>query len=367
MVALLAAALRAKGIEGAIVTLRDPHSPDREFPPGVRYEPCGNALVPRLGIPSSPAIVSTLAREVRDADLVHLHELWHVPQTVGGLIAQAERKPYLVSPHGALDPHSLAFYRGLKRISWTIFQRRILERAGGIHVLTDQEAADTRAAGVTSPTRTIPNGVDVERIRAMAAVEPESVRMPPGPYLVFMGRIDPRKGLDVLLQGFAEVAAERHDLNLLLAGSDTVGFWPALAEQARELGIEGRVSYVGYLNEPFKFQLLARAELFVLPSISEGMSMALLEALACGVPSLVTTRCNMPEVETAGAGRVVEPTARSLRDAMMGALSDETSRRAMGANATRLARDRFSIGRMAEDMARFYASLLATAAKSDFA
>ncbi len=317
--------------------------------------------MPRFGIPSSPAILTALAREVRDADLVHLHELWHVPQAIGGLVALADGRPYLVSPHGALDPHSLAYYRGLKRVSWAAYQRRILDGAGGIHVLTEQEAADTRAAGVTAPTRTIPNGVDVERIRALAGPEPESASTPRGPYIAYMGRIDPRKGLDVLIEGFAEVAAERRDLSLVLAGSDTVGLWPALDVQVRRLGLQDRVSYVGHLDEPFKFQMLARAEMFVLPSISEGMSMALLEALACGVPSIVTPQCNIPEIQAAGAGHVAEPTAHAFHDAIMNVLADDASRRVMGANATRLARDRFSIGRMAEDMARFYASLLSTA------
>src|SRR5205823_6479525 len=131
-----------------------------------------------------------------------------------------------------------------------------------------------------------------------------------GPYILFVGRLAPEKGLSVLLEAFSLVHQDMKDVRLLMAGPDEFGLWGALQLQARELGISQSVSYLGTVSEPDKYRLFASARAFVLSSASEGLSVSLLEALACGTPAIISTGCNLPEVETEGAGRVVKPNAR---------------------------------------------------------
>lgn len=357
----LAAALGPKGVESTVVFLADPRAPAIEFPAGVRSVPCGRDLMPKLGIASSPALPFALLREIRAADLVHLHELWHVPQAAAAVFARIVARPYLATLHGELDPWTLRQRRAFKAAAWAFYQKRVLDRAAGIHALTDRERDDVVARGVISPVRVIPNGVDVDGIRRTASGGGPAERPEPRPYILFVGRLDPKKGLDVLVDGFAQVAAERRDLRLVLAGPDTLGLWPSLREKARRLAIADRVTYAGFVDVRTKFRLMAGAESFVLPSISEGMSVAVLEALACGAPCVVSAQCYLPEIASAGAGRVVEPTPAAVSHALLGILADVSLQETMRRNAERLARERFSIERTASEMKAFYEAILSAA------
>src|SRR5947208_7835610 len=116
------------------------------------------------------------------------------------------------------------------------------------------------------------------------------------------------------------------DVRLLMAGPDEFGLWKTLELQARELGISQSVSYLGTVSEPDKYRLFASARAFVLSSASEGLSVSLLEALACGTPAIISTGCNLPEVETEGAGRVVKPSATLFAEAIREMLQDDVSR-----------------------------------------
>lgn len=354
----LTEALTAKGVDNSVVSLSDPRSEPRLFASGVRHVPCGNALVPRLGLPSSPRALGVLAREIKRTDVVHLHELWHGPEVASGILSRMAVQPYVVSPHGGLDPYSVRYYRRLKRLAWAAYQRRILDGASRVHALTVQEESDVLRAGVRAPVRVIPNGVNALAIEKVLRQGGDGGGPQP-PYIVYLGRIDPRKGLDALIDAFSAVVAARSDVSLVLAGPDLAGLWPTLRDRAQRAGLGEKVSYIGFIDGPAKYQLLARAEAFALPSVSEGMSLSLLEALACGAACVISNRCNLPEVQTQGAGRVVEPTPTAFSSALLEILGDDGLRSSMRRNAERLARETFSIGRMADEMIRLYREVLA--------
>jgi len=350
------------GVENVVVALSSRDSPPIKFSNNTTLVECGIAAIPKLAIPASMNLVQKLVREIGAADLVHIHELWHLPHLVGALISRVMDVPYIVSPHGELQPWPLTRHRLLKRIAWLSYEKQILADCLGIHTLTSLEKGAVTALCPGIPLVVIPNGLDVRQIDRDLEVVP-SLRAVHGrltqPYLLFVGRLAPEKGLDLLLDAFSIVHRARREMSLVLAGPDEFGLWGALKERARDLGIAQRVIYLGTVNEPNKYRLFASAHAFLLPSISEGLSVSLLEALACGTPAIITTACNLPEVETAGAGRVVEPIPELFARAVQDTLQDGTAREKMKANARQLVSSRFSIRSMATKMLVFYDEVLA--------
>ncbi len=324
------------------------------MPPEARARLSPAVYMPRLVLPASPALVSDTLESVREADVVHLHELWHPSELLGGVMSRTVGRPFVLSPHGALGPWVREQRRFTKGLAWAAIQGPIVDAASGIHTVTAQEDYEVRAAGIRVPTQVIPNGVDVGAIQggvedARASDSPEA-----DPYILFLGRLDPKKGLDILLEAFQAISDRFPRVRLVLAGPDGAGMWEVLRTHAARLGVGARVSYRGLVDPEAKIRLLAYASLFALPSRSEGMSIALLEALAAGVPAVISSRCNVPEIEAEAAGRVVEPEPRQVAKALGDLLGDEALRVSMARGAVRLAQDRFSVDRMAAQMIEFY-------------
>ena len=334
-----------------------------DFPASVRVRIPGAVAVPKLGLPGSSRILNVLHQEINEADIVHLHELWHIPHLLGGLFARVAGRPHIVSPQGALDARSLSHRARLKWIAWHSYQKRLLESAAGIHAVSVHEEEDVRRRDLRAPVRVIPNGVDVRLVQDMIEraepVERERVRRFAGDrYLLFIGRLDPMKGLDVLLRSFSEVAREFPDVKLVIAGPDPGRLTDVLPNRVRASGLMKRIVCPGFVDGLTKYAYLGNAELFVLPSHHEGMSVAVLEALASGVPVVVSPSCNVPEVQAYGAGFVtpseVEPLARTIRYV----LENDQERDLMAAHALQLAHERFSAEASAERMLHFYEEAL---------
>ena len=361
MVRDLTGALMKLGVTNKIVGLGDRHSSSVTFPEKVVLSTNEEALIPRLGVPSTAGFSRILLRAVWEADVVHIHEIWHFPQVLSALAARARGTPFVLTPHGELKPWPFRQLRILKAIAWHTYQRRILAAAQGLHVLTAEEKGSVSQMGITTRMRVIPNGVDIERIeqslRAVTDSEKRGLDLQ-RPYILYVGRIAVGKGLNTLIDAFAAVSKLLPEYSLVIIGPDRSGLWESLKARAERLGIGGRVIYLGFIDEPMKFLFLANAALYVLPSISEGLSISLLEALACGTPVIASEGCNVPEIETSGAGRVVTPTETGLSRELLELLGDQRLIRSMGRNAKVLAKNQFSIDRMARDILDFYRELL---------
>jgi glycosyltransferase involved in cell wall biosynthesis len=358
----LARGLSKLGVSNSVVTLDETPYPRYSIPENIDVHFCGDALIPRLGIPGSWALVHTLRREIARTDLVHLHELWHLPQAVGSIMSKLSRKPYVVSPHGAVEP----FFGGnsrLKSLAWHTYQRQVLRSAAIIHAINENEKELLSRSVGLSRIETVPNGIDIDRVDRFLrqANEESGGRMVPSPpFLLFLGRMTPKKGVAILLDSFRLLAGEFPRMKLVIAGPDPLGYAPSFKDQAAKLGLGGRVLFEGLVTEPFKYALLAAAEAFVLPSTSEGFSMAVLEALTCGTPVVVSVGCHLPEVESSGAGFVVELTTDSLSRALRKIIMDDRRRGSMGAAARRLVEERFSDTLAARAMVKLYNDALRT-------
>ena len=176
--------------------------------------------------------------------------------------------------------------------------------------------------------------------------------------LLFFGRLHAKKGLDLLAEAVGSARRDHPDIHLLLAGNDDGALEPFL-DQARSLGISDRITQVGHVAGERARMAWAAADAFVLPSYSEGFSMAILEALACRLPTLTTTACHFPELARAGGGIVVEPTVPGVESGLRDLLERSPEERAgLGRNGRRMVEERYTWDRQAERLASVYAWIM---------
>jgi len=332
----------------------------------LRVRNLSNALRGRLNL-STPRGMAAAARTLiaeRQIDLIHCHELRTVENLRVVPVAKALGVPIVVSPHGTLP---LNTGRPTFKRAWDwVPGRWLLLRFDAVIALTRDEAADARALwaarGIDIPIYIVPNGVHPDEFAALPPRDAARTRwnLGAGPVVLFLGRLHERKGLQRLLPAFAGALEQVPEARLLVAGPDE-GMLAALQAQARALALEERVIFTGLLTGPARLEALAAADLFALPAEGEGFSMAALEALACGLPVLLTPGCHFPEAAEAGAGVVVPREVEPLREALIALLADPDRRAAMSQQARALIAERYTWPQIVAQLEAAYASVIARA------
>ncbi len=303
----------------------------------------------------------TFQRTVRDTDGLHLHGLWEQSTLAGAQAARRWRKPYIVSAHGMLEPWALRNRRVKKQIYATLFERQNLEGAAWLHALTAAEAKDYRSFGLRAPIAIIPNGVRLPRPAEVSA-EPFFESFPDlrgKRLLLFLGRIHFKKGLDLLVDSWSNLARRFPEAHLVLAGPDFEATRSAIEQRIADRKITERVRFTGMLQGEQKWSAFRAAEAFVLPSYSEGLSVSTLEAMGMGLPVIVTAECNLPEVEEFDTGWQVQSRVGSLTSAIEEWLSGPAERsRAMGRRGHALVKERYSWEAVGAQMSDLYDAVL---------
>ena len=196
------------------------------------------------------------------------------------------------------EPWALRHKRWKKSLYLALVESRNLRQAACLHALSRPEVNHLRHLAPWTPICFVPNGVDLsffEQLPSRAVLEQDHRELKGKFVLLFFGRVHLKKGLDLLAEALGRVGTDFPDLHLLVAGKDD-GAWGPFTERIKTLGLTKRVTYVGHVGGERARQVWAAADAFILPSYSEGFSMAILEALACSLPSLVTTACHFPEL-----------------------------------------------------------------------
>lgn len=292
-----------------------------------------------------------------DADLLHTQGLWMYPSVAAGSWGRRTGNPWLVSPRGMLDPWAIGNARWKKRLAGLVYENRHLRGAACLHALCEAEAEAFRAYGLTNPVAVIPNGVELPEFPAEPVNPGWAMELPKGArVLLFLGRLHPKKGLPALLEAWAQVSSSTDvPWFLVIAGWDQNGHRAEMERLVASLGIEGSVRFVGPQFGEQKAASLQRADAFVLPSLSEGLPMAVLEAWAYRLPVIMTPQCNLPEGFDAGAALAMEADSESIRVALTNlfGLSDE-AREQMGARGRQLVEQRFTWATVASEMCDVY-------------
>ncbi len=371
----LAAAQATAGAHATIAALH-PHS-DRQAMESAYGDIPGYERVRFVGLPDRGWAERLLARGAAEAlaplisehDIVHVHGVWrpHLLQAVRG--AQAAARPFVISPHGMLSLWSLEQKALKKRVALRFGWRAALERAAFLHVLNRDEAV--AVTQVCRPQRLVvqPNGVNLQEIARKPEWQTVWDRFPAlrgKRYVAFVGRLHQSKGLDILAEAFSLVAREVPDAHLVVMGPE-FGAGPSFREQIRRLGIADRVSLLGGVFGADKAALLHHAQCFCLPSRQEGFSMAIVEALALGLPAVITESCHFPEVAEARAGMVVPLTGPSVGNALIDLLCDHQQRTRCGAAAQELSHRRYQWRRIASGFLAAYEEALGSQASPSLA
>ena len=281
-------------------------------------------------------------------DALHLHGIWMYPSRAGAQWAKKTGRPYFVSPHGMLDPWITARGRWKKALARAGYERDNWRRATALHALTESEASDVARESGRSDSLVIPNsGPDV-------VTNPGPTR---DPMLLYIGRVHPKKNLVALVDGW-RAATKPADARLVIAGwgdpQDVAQLRTAIGQG------DGSVEFLGPVYGEAKQALLDTARFVVLPSLSEGLPMAILEAWAAGTPVVMTADCHLDEGFDAGAALRCGHAPAEIAAAIGTALTaDRASWRAMAQSALGLARGRFSAGAVARRWGEAYGDAIA--------
>ncbi len=314
----------------------------------------------------SRALSADLERTVPTCDLVHIHTLWTHATAVAIRVARRHGVPFLVMPHGMLDPNSLSRKATKKRIYGRLAEFPRLRGAAGIVYTTpvEQRLAES-AVPALPPGHIVALGSDdpseASREEAAQAFLKEHKYLRGRRLVTHLGRIHPKKGLDLLVPAFARVARRVPDVHLLLVGPDDTDYLRVVNHLAAVCGVDDRVTHIPMLVGERKWQALAASTLFALPSYQENFGIAVAEAARMGLPLVISNRVNLwPDVQAAGAGVVVDCDAEHVATALMTVLSDDTFRRRAGAAAKKLATTRYTWDRSAEALIGVYERVLRT-------
>lgn len=278
------------------------------------------------------------------ASFVHVHGVWEPLLKVAAKIAHGKGIPYCVQPHGMLDVWSMKQKAFKKRIALLLGYRAMLNNAKFILALNTDEAQLLKPLELASPNLIIPNGVFLEEFEELPSHGFFKERFPligNKRVILFLSRLHTKKGLDVLATAFARIAGSYPDVDLVVAGPDG-GARDAFINLVGQLRLNDRVHLVGGLYGKDKLRAMVDATCFCLPSRQEGFSVAILEALACGLPVVISDACHFPEVRSARAGAVVTLAPDDVASGLRDILSDAGMAHAMGRNGQQLVRDQYT-------------------------
>jgi glycosyltransferase involved in cell wall biosynthesis len=341
---------RRHDVDGVQVWYFEREEPLQRIFPRISY------LAKSIGTLYSPKMSAAMADVVPTVDLVHTHLPFIYPTLAGARAAFRHGKPLFYHQRGVFDPERIKFRAFKKRLYLKLIEIPILKRATTLIALTDAEVSSYRGLGVTTPCRIIPNGIDVPDpplATRSNAIEEMGIA-PEHTVILFMSRVHPVKGADKLLEAFSRLAHSHPEATLVLAGPDEFGLEAQFRSRAAQAGMSARVLFPGMIEGELKKSLLARADLFCLPSDAEGFSMAILEALAANTAVLISEGCHFDEVQRAGAGRVIAPTIEAIEQALRELLQDKRALHAMGVKGGVLVRSNYSWDRIADQIIDAY-------------
>lgn len=304
-----------------------------------------------------------LRRQVAGFDVVHIHNLYLFSNVMAAHYCRKYRLPYVISVHGTLDPVIRRKSRIKKALYNVLIEKRNLDHAAAIHYTAHNEMElGHQAMLIRAPGVVVPWGLDLAEYAALPvrgtfrAGHPEI-----GDKLIvlFLSRINFVKGLDLLARSYGMIARQRRDVHLVIAGPDNEGYGVQVRQWLAAEGVLDRVTFTGMLLGEEKLAVLGDADLFVLPSYSESFGIVVAEAMACGLPVVISNRVNIcREVAQAQAGMVIDCDAGQLTAALLALLEDPPNRKLMGENGKRLVAATFSWDEVAGQMIKVYNNIL---------
>lgn len=298
-----------------------------------------------------------------DCNLFHGNGLWQFPVNFMAQIAKKRGVPYLISPHGMLEPWAMRRGAVKKNLALLLYQRNSLENAACLHALTLEEFKNIKKLNLKNPIAIIPNGIDLKKFKPKDKSDIKNSNT-----ILFLSRLHPKKGIELLIEAWAKIPQNiKRDWVLRIVGGGEAAYVNKIHKIISEKSLINQIELVGSKFDNYKITEFQNSDLFVLPSYSEGFPIAVLEALACGIPVITTKGTSWQELQTHNAGWWidigVEPLIEALTEAMK--LSDN-ERIEMGLNGRKLVEENYSIELVAQKMIQLYEWILFKTKKPEF-
>lgn len=372
MVLGLSAALAARGIDVTIITTNtngDIGQLPLDIPLNQPIKQNGYQIIYFGCYPSSRykfslSLLQWLNQNAGKFDLAHIHALFSPVTTLAATIARGHRLPYIIRPCGTLDPADLQKKKQLKQIYATLLERPNLAGAAAIHFTSKQEAKISERFGLGGTGKIpVPQQDLVIPLGVTAGLFPKRLRESQVPIILFMSRIEPKKGLDLLIPALESILESGIEFEFILAGSN-----PQDADYERNIKLKIQNSILakitkitGFASGDFKNELLANADLFVLPSYYENFGIAVAEAMAAGVPVAISDRVHIAEdIQQAEAGWVTPLELGAIAHSIKSALLNPDERQRRGLNGQEYAKKHYNWDAIAQQTIDAYQQILSS-------
>ncbi|MGB7248571.1 MAG: hormogonium polysaccharide biosynthesis glycosyltransferase HpsP [Phormidesmis sp.] len=313
----------------------------------------------------STQLLSWLWANAHHYDIAHIHALFSPVSTAAATVCRWRNLPYLMRPLGTLDPADLEKKKQAKRLYASLLERPNLAGAAAIHFTTELESKVSERFGVSTPDVVVPLGVALpelpDRAASQAAIREQFGIPAERPIVLFMSRIDPKKGFDLLLPALEKLHRRNCPFHFLLCGANPQdrAYETRIRQQIEASSWASWATLNGFVSGELKAKILSAADLFVLPSYYENFGIAVAEAMAAKLPVVISDQVHIwPTIQADAAGWVVPTEVEALTAALAEALVDAEARSLRGQNAQRCAKDHYSWQVIAQQMSQAYRQLL---------
>jgi len=293
-----------------------------------------------------------------DLDILSTHGLWKYCSVASLRWQRRMARPYIIHPHGMLESWALQNAKWKKRIAAVLYENQHLRGAACLRALCEAEAHSIRAYGMRNPICVIPNGVDLPDLKDMPALQAQAFAEG-RKILLYLGRLHPKKNLANLIRAWKQILnshpSARASWVLTIAGWSQGEYEAQLRQLTTDLGLLASVIFLGPRFGTEKNECYRGCAAFIMPSLSEGLPMTVLEAWAYAKPVLMTPECNLPEGFGAGAALQIGPGPEEITTGLKQVIEmSDDDRRAMGNRGRNLVATTFSWPRIGKQMRSVY-------------
>ena len=313
----------------------------------------------------SLSLLQWLNANARQFDLAHIHALFSPVTTLAATIARGHNLPYIIRPCGMLDPADLQKKKLLKQIYGTVLERPNLAGAAAIHFTSKEEAKISERFGLGSTSKmSVPQDLVIP-LGVTAGLFPQRLRKSQVPIILFMSRIERKKGLDLLIPALESVLGSGIEFQFILAGSNPqdADYETGIKLKIQNSSLAKYTTITGFVGGDFKNELLTNADLFVLPSYYENFGIAVAEAMAAGVPVAISDRIHIWEdIQQAEAGWVGPLEVGAIANLIKSALLNPEERKRRGLNGKEYAKKHYNWEAIAQQTIDAYQQILSSIA-----
>ena len=307
----------------------------------------------------SPVMENALKKNIKDFDLIYIVGVWNYPIAMAARCCLRYKKPYIISPRGMLYPFTMGRKLEKKSIYYNLVIKDILKSANAIHYTTEDEAEKCHTfLGLRKRKVVISNGIDLSEFSDLPLRSKLRERYPElrdKKIILFLGRIDRIKGLDILVKAYSIIAKKSNEAHLFIAGDGEGGYKERVEQEVINLGLQKRVTFSGFLNSKERLEAYMGSDIFILPSYSENFGLSAVEAMACALPVVISDRVGIcREVKDKNSGIIVETNAESVYHGLKKLLEDEGLRKELSENGKLIVREYYDIDKVADKMIKVF-------------